>query len=97
MTLEDIRALPEPSAAPGVYFLWCAADLVYIGRSNCATRRIKQHRWAKRMQFDTVTFQECKPGRHLRQELEAIELTYINLYRPKFNVGGYIASIRLVR
>src|SRR3990167_1019650 len=48
--LEVLRGMVEASVLPGsgVYFLWRAESLVYVGQSEFISRRISQHRQAER-------------------------------------------------
>lgn len=81
-------AIPKPlslsqlptSNIVGVYFLWHAGLLVYVGQSKWLPERICQHLAEAVKVFDQVSWIECKAGR-----LNSMESHYIEILLPKYN------------
>lgn len=48
MTLDEIKALPDVPHGSGLYFLWDAGELVYIGASKDLGQRTYNHWTAHR-------------------------------------------------
>lgn len=66
LLLDAIKALPREGDARGIYFLWNADDLQYVGQSMAIGNRVTDHernyiygrlrsRPAKRIKFDRFT------------------------------------------
>lgn len=72
------RAVPLPPRC-GVYFLFQQGRLVYVGQAINMARRIGQHTHDKA--FDSYSYIECPQA-----ELNAVEQTYIQRFRPPLNV-----------
>lgn len=86
--LEVLRGMVDADILPGsgVYFLWRAESLVYVGQSEFISRRITQHRQAERdptrryIQFETATGFEVPWPYHL-----AVEAAYVRELQPSEN------------
>jgi len=88
--VRDRRGLLEPQhiaaeamlydAVIGVYFLLQDDEVVYIGKSNDALRRLSQHRAENQKTFNRVFMVRCQ-----LVELDRLEALYIDKYRPKYN------------
>ncbi len=83
-----LRALMDPMVVTGsgVYFLWLADDLIYIGQSECVAGRVSHHRQAcqnvfsRSFYFDVATAMPVEWPYHL-----AVEAAYIRAYPTKGN------------
>lgn len=94
-----MRALPEPRPLEGgVYFLWLADELVYVGRSRNILWRVEIFRSTTRyarvhfysmppMPFDRITFVAFEADTKERFHLLAneYERAYIATYLPAYN------------
>lgn len=75
--------------AVGVYFLWQASDIVYVGQSRNISERIGQHLQDRTKTFDGLSFIET----HARR-LDALERHYIETLLPRYNRCGHSKRIR---
>jgi hypothetical protein len=64
----------------GVYFLFHAGEVVYVGQSNSVLRRIGEHMSDCRKAFDSVAFIACQALNRLW-----LEAQYIERFRPRYN------------
>lgn len=103
LTLEEIRALPEPQPLEGgVYFLWLAGELVYVGRSRNVLWRLEiirsNTRYAKvafysmPMPFDRVTLLKLDLAPEVFHYVaKDYEHAYIATLMPEYN-ADYMAA-----
>ena len=85
--LLALRSILRPSEDHGcaVYFLCSGIEIVYVGESINAVRRVADHRRQARIEFDDVLIQPCK-----RSERVLLEREWIEILRPRFNIAfGY--------
>jgi len=95
LTKEEIisNKISTPKSQ-GVYFLIHKEEIVYIGSSIHMDKRIRDHKIANKINFDSYFTYECK-------DLLLEEIKYILIFRPKYNINidfellpkiGYIAN-----
>jgi hypothetical protein len=78
----------------GVYLLYLAGEVVYVGKSKCLLNRIYAHHYRQRyrdrphvtdpaegIEFDGLEFVACRPSR-----LDELETALIKLYSPRHNI-----------
>ena len=89
LTKEQIIADAKPVfAKPCVYFLIAGGEIVYVGKSNAGVlKRIGRHLQDK--VFDSFTCIACED----REDLAWLEMSYINKFKPKYNVMGVIEEL----
>lgn len=68
-------------AVTGVYFLLQDDEIVYVGRSTDALRRLSQHRIEGAKTFNRVYLIQCAAV-----EMARLEEMYIDKFRPKYNL-----------
>lgn len=68
-----------------IYFLLQDNQVVYIGKSTSLASRIIQHVNSNTKTFDDVSVIECQ-----QNEMDALEVKYINEYRPKYNKESHL-------
>lgn len=99
LSLEQMRALPEPRPQEGgVYFLWLADELRYVGRSRNILFRVEIFRSYTRygrvtyyemppMPFDRITFiaLEAETKERFHFMAKDYERAYIATYLPAYN------------
>jgi hypothetical protein len=66
----------------GVYQLRLGGVIVYIGRAKNVARRVAEHRWERRMEFDEALFAEVPES-----DLLTVERALIGHHVPAFNVN----------
>lgn len=64
----------------GVYQLRLAGEIQYIGRAFNVRRRVGEHRWERRIEFDEALIADVA-----REELLEVERALIRHHRPPFN------------
>ena len=74
---------------PGVYFLFCEGELVYVGQSRHVPDRIADHVREKRLSFDSVSFIPVPV-----EKLLETESYYIDLLWPTENRTGDRSKVR---
>lgn len=67
----------------GIYFLYRARELVYIGQSINVVSRIGTHLKEGVKEFDSYKYLEIGP----EVELTPIEIYFIRKYKPKYNIS----------
>lgn len=75
----------------GVYFLYKGAALQYVGQSVNVLSRVGDH-LAQKKEFDSFTFIRCE-----RDDLDALEIACIKLFRPVLNVANSAAPVGMKR
>jgi hypothetical protein len=104
LPLDELRALPEAKEFDsGVYFLWNAGELQYIGKSIQVMTRICNHSFStrrggtdttyhSRVPFDRHTCLVLENGRYrvpgVEKRLTEHEQAYIAHYLPPHNLIG---------
>jgi hypothetical protein len=104
LSMDELRALPEPDEHDaGIYFLWKADELQYIGKSTQISHRLylqdQANRYGhlranpmKRIPYDRATALVLDTGRirrdGLADDLRAYERAYIATYQPPLNHIG---------
>jgi hypothetical protein len=68
------------SKASGIYFLFRAGSVVYVGQSVDVLHRIARHRREGKA-FDAFAYMECDPS-----ELDRLETLYIKAFVPEENL-----------
>jgi hypothetical protein len=83
---HEILSMERVSFKQGVYFLYLKGSLQYIGTSSCMAMRFRDHRSAKKIEFDDT---RCiaVPIAGWR---EALEAAYIERYPTPFNKAGRV-------
>jgi hypothetical protein len=71
------EGLPE---RPGVYFVWCGPEVVYIGQTICLMKRVRIRRNQPINPGETLSWIACP-----RCDLDFIEHLCIGLFRPSRN------------
>jgi hypothetical protein len=92
--ISDIRDLSRPVAevrTTGLYFLFEAGELVYIGTSNACEARINLHLTERTKRFDRFTIVK-QEGKRQRLDWEARLIKTLN---PRYNRNPNIDLIRL--
>ena len=74
ITIDDL-----PYRLSGLYRLYLEDDLLYIGKSRCIKKRIKQHSYNK--EFNFFDFIEIKN----ESNKNLLEVYLIDKYKPKYN------------
>lgn len=107
LSLEQLRALPEPRPKEGgVYFLWRGDELVYVGRSqnvlwrveifrsNARYSRVSYYSAMPRMIFDRITLQkfELPSFEAFHYTTMDYEHAYIATYLPPYNADYQAAG-----
>lgn len=102
LSLQEIGSLPSADGK-GIYFLWRGKDLLYIGKSECISRRIRHHHYAwrfgsrskgydKEIPFDRFTSlvlsESPIPSEQIAASLRLHERAYIAEYQPPYNHDG---------
>lgn len=96
---RDCGAVPAPGATidlpsfegwnrSGIYFLYDREVVVYVGQAVDVRRRIADHIGQGLKRFDAVSFIPCRPD-----TLLAVERTYIERLRPKYNRIGNLDAV----
>jgi hypothetical protein len=76
-------------ARTGIYFLYYAGAVVYVGRAVDMRRRIGQHIGEGAKAFDAVAFTACPVG-----YLDATERRFIAKFLPKYNGCAFATKLR---
>lgn len=85
--LSEAVLRARPGVVPGVYLLWRAGELVYIGHSGDIARRLAQHRKEATKVFDRATFFDV-PDHSLRLRTESVLiLAALPAYNRHVSVG----------
>lgn len=88
--LFSMRTLVVPiQSKPCVYFLFDEEELIYIGQSTNACARISAHTRDKK--FNSITMLPVP-----KENLDYIELLYIQKYNPAINKKGLRSLFKLV-
>lgn len=77
-------------ATSGIYFLWKADRIVYVGQSKLGLARVLQHIAAGDKHFDGLSFVRCPVA-----QLNACERAYINAFLPELNVDSATRRAKL--
>jgi hypothetical protein len=90
LPLDAIRGLPKPGEfTGGIYFLWLAGELQYIGKSRDLGNRLNVHEYHRTIPFDDHTALVIDQGRivndQLGSQLKRLERAYIAHYEPPYN------------
>lgn len=90
LSIPELRRLPPCGEyCGGVYFLWFADDLVYIGKSKHIYNRISDHERRGEIAFDRHTCIILDAGRVHRPDIDLIlqdhERAYIARYPTPYN------------
>lgn len=75
----------------GVYFLYQGAALQYVGQSVNVLARVGAHK-AEGKEFDSFTFIRCD-----RDDLDALEIACIKMFKPVLNVANSTAPAGMKR
>ena len=94
----SIRSLAErlcrvPTSLPGVYFLCRDDDVVYVGQSTNVSARVPQH---AKLTYDFKRFDRAMWMPVDRENLDAVEMRYIKLLMPQYNVMGTGRKTRVI-
>ena len=79
VSLRQIAALPRYKKTSGVYFLFLANELIYVGQSKNLHSRVADHN----IQFDEFSFVAVPTDK-----LDAVEAFFIDRLRPRLNRAG---------
>lgn len=84
-------SVPKAQAAiTGVYFLLCRGEVVYVGQTINVLGRIGTHALTK--DFDSFAFIPCP-----EIDLDALEIRFIHLLRPRLNAQRHTGSAHAAR
>lgn len=67
---------------PGIYFLICDEEIVYVGKSVNVKTRLDQHSINPDKNFNRYFAILCD-----KEELNSLEAHYILRFRPKYNIA----------
>lgn len=88
---KGLATLPTVRTS-GIYFLWNAGLIVYVGQSRDITERVCQHLKDGVKRFDGVSHIEVDLKR-----LDKVERHFIEKLLPKYNQCGIANAMRLLR
>lgn len=74
----------NPYKFPAIYFLICKNKIIYIGSTSNLNNRLLAHRKNKRMRFDSISYIRFESDQN--REMRALECSYIDKFKPKFNI-----------
>jgi hypothetical protein len=77
-TVSVLCAIENMAGVSGIYFIWRGGEIVYVGRSQCVSSRLKTHHVADTS--DHVSVVAMPNG-----ETYLAELVYIAAYKPRLN------------
>lgn len=88
-SLVDITHMLELS---GVYVLYRKGIVVYVGKSTQLISRLTAHKRDKRFTYDRVLVHYCTG-----EEMDKVELIFINQYLPEFNRRDKVNFIHKIK
>lgn len=83
LSIDELRQLDSPESPSGLYFLFLAGQLQYVGLSVEMETRIRRHEDELRIKFDESRCLAIEDHR-LRVKMER---EYIAFYKPRWNVA----------